>query len=69
MEAHVPISVPFFFLFAMHTDDVSSTLRQCSQRMLYYYYRYCLKMTMLVICSCQVTDMIKKFKNLIKYCI
>jgi len=43
MEAHVPISVPFFFLFAMHTDDVSSTLRQCSQRMLYYYYRYCLQ--------------------------
>ncbi len=33
----------FLFIFGMHTNDVSSTLRQCSQRMLYYYYRYCLK--------------------------
>ncbi len=34
----------FLFIFGMRTNDVSSTLRQSSQRMLYYYYRYCLKM-------------------------
>ncbi len=43
MDSHAPITVFFLFIFGMHTNDVSSTLRQCSQRMLYYYYRYCLK--------------------------